>query len=83
MRYGNGFVPEGLGLATIFHDVPSHCSTSVRGVTGPFPAEPTAKHSVGVAHEIPKNPLPVPATLGVDITDHTLPSQCSTNVCCG
>src|SRR5712692_3316856 len=75
------FAP-GLGLLTTLHWLPSQCSTSVcLGLFSLADVSPTAQMSFDVTIVTPPNTLLAkPVGLGVLITLHWLPSQCSARV---
>ncbi len=62
--------PVGLGLGTMAHAVPFHCSVKLA-----LPEVPTPMHIVTAVHDTPlKNP-PLPGSAGVVWRDHVVPSH--------
>jgi hypothetical protein len=73
--------PLGVGLGTMVHDVPFHCSMRVP-VGFPLPAvaaPPTAQQSEPVTQVAPKSPPPSPSGNGVWAIVHVAPFQASTS----
>jgi hypothetical protein len=74
----------GLGVGTIDHVAPFHCSARV----GPIPvvwleATPTAQQSEVLTQATPERKLTDEVVLGVGTMDQALPFHCSANVCPG
>jgi hypothetical protein len=74
--------PLPFGLGTMAHLKPFQCSTSVRVEIPFFEEIPAAQQSEPLIHATPFSPLGSDSAgeLGLGMTDHREPSQCSTSV---